>query len=395
MNSNSFDFNIDNYTIPDLEKFLNLTNNYTNDDIHENASKFSNKISKISDTAFQNKLNDFVNQVKNILTEHDTQNSVTTAGSTYIINRQKEPVTNFVQQVYPTDISKGSITAIKKKSTFTSLCMNTLFRDINSISSTECGFELPYAINNVLSMEVTSMEVPQGIFLFSDSLMSNTIYFKEYCDTGTIEGLVTFPPGNYPTYSTSPLPELGTMMTTAINTQLNTANRFTVTTNLATNQTIITNSTFIFEMYIVGPGTNKYLFKTMGWILGFRQPSYVNQLSYTSESIYNVAPTEYLYLEINDYNGSQIATKIIGLFPESYLDKNIIAKLDYTYSTYFTSYNTIPYDKSYLLGGIREYFGPVYLQKLYIRLLDKYGNVVDLNGLNFSFTIELKILYEL
>jgi hypothetical protein len=225
--------------------------------------------------------------------------------------------------------------------------------------------------------------------------MSNTIYFKEYNSSGTIEGLVTFPPGNYPTYSTSPLPELGTMMTTAINTQLNTANRFTVTTNLATNQTIISNSTFIFEMYIIGPGTNKYLFKTMGWILGFRQSSYVNQLSYTSESIYNVAPTEYLYLEINDYNGSQIATKIIGLFPDSYLDKNIISKLDYTYSTYFTSYNTIPYDKSYILGGVREYFGPVHLQKLYIRLLDKYGNVVDLNGVDFSFTLELKILYEL
>jgi calcineurin-like phosphoesterase family protein len=39
----------------------------------------------------------------------------------------------------------------------------------------------------------------------------------------------------------------------------------------------------------------------MGWILGFRQPTYVNKLSYTTESLYNTTPAEYLYLEINDY----------------------------------------------------------------------------------------------
>lgn len=395
MNSSSFDFNIDNYTIPDLEKFLNLTTNYTNADINENVSKFSNKISKITDIQFQNKLSDFINKVKDILTEHESKNSLTTSGSKYIIDRQKEPVTNYIQQVYPTDIAKGSITTIKKKSTFTSLCIDTLFCDNTSNTFTDCSFELPYTINNVLSMEVTSMEVPQGIFLFSENANTNSIYFIEYCDTGAIEGLVIFPSGNYPTYSTSNLPDVSTMMTEEINAQLNSVNRFAVTTNLATNQTIISNTTFIFDMYIVGPGTSKYIFKSMGWILGFRQPSYLDELLYISESIYNVTPTEYLYLEINDYNGSQIATKIIGIFPDSYLDKNIIAKLDYTYSTNFTSFNTISYDKSHLLGGIREYFGPVHLQKLYIRLLDKYGNVVDLNGLTFSFTIELKILYEL
>jgi hypothetical protein len=47
------------------------------------------------------------------------------------------------------------------------------------------------------------------------------------------------------------------------------------------------------------------------------------------------------------------------------------------------------------LGGLREYYGPTHLQKFYIRLLDKYGSIVDLNGMDFSFTLQLKILYEL
>jgi hypothetical protein len=244
-------------------------------------------------------------------------------------------------------------------------------------------------------MQVISMEVPQGIYLFSQSLASNTIYFKEYTNSTVTEGLVVFPQGNYPSFSTTVLPDIVTMMTAAINTQLGTAGRFTVSIDLATNKITVTNSTFIFEMYILHTGTNKNIYRTMGWILGFRQPAYVNQLTYTTESIYNITPTEYLYLEINDFNVPQIASKVFGLFTNSYLDKNIIAKLDYTASTHYTTYNTISYDTDYVVGSLREYFGPTHLQKFSIRLLDKYGNVADLNGLDFSFTLEMKILYEL
>jgi hypothetical protein len=148
-------------------------------------------------------------------------------------------------------------------------------------------------------------------------------------------------------------------------------------------------------MYIVHPGTNKYITRTMGWILGFRQPSYVNKLTYTTESLYNVTPAEYFYLEINDYNIPSISSKVFGLFSDSYLDRNIIAKIDYSHKSNFYLYETVSYDNSYVVSSQRDYFGPVYLGKFSIRLLDKYGQVVDLNGLDFSFTLELKVLYDL
>jgi hypothetical protein len=398
MNPDTFDFNINNYSVTDLEKFLNLDEAYTNEDVAKNSNVFSNKINKIEDISFKNKLKEFINEVERILTTPNNKNSITSAGSTFIINDDKGATTNYIQQVYPTDIAKGSITALKKKSTFTSFCINTLFRDTSSNSATDCIYYLPYVMNNVTSIEVISMEVPQSIYLFSQRLASNTIYFKEYSGaipTTPLEGLVTFPQGTYPTSSSSSLPDIATMMTDAINTQLGTGARFTVSIDLATNKITITNSTYIFEMYIVYPGTNKIIHRTMGWTLGFRQPSYVNELSYTTESIYNITPSEYLYLEINDFNVPQAASKVFGLFSNSYLDKNIIAKLDYTSSTNYLAYNTISYDKHYILGGLREYYGPTHLQKFYIRLLDKYGSIVDLNGLDFSFTLELKILYEL
>ena len=392
MNADSFDFNINNYSISDLEKFLNLNDDYTTQDINEQIGVFSNKISSISDIIFKTNLKTFIEEVKSVLITRNKKNDIIAAGSTFIINDAKVPS---VKQVFPTDIAQGNITILKKKTTITTFCVNSLFRDISSNSATDCIYYLPYVVNNVTSMQVISMEVPQGIYLFSQSLASNTIYFKEYTNSTVTEGLVVFPQGNYPSFSTTPLPDIVAMMTAAINTQLGTAGRFTVSIDLATNKITVTNSTFIFEMYILHTGTNKNIYRTMGWILGFRQPAYVNQLTYTTESIYNITPTEYLYLEINDFNVPQIASKVFGLFTNSYLDKNIIAKLDYTASTHYTTYNTISYDRDYVVGSLREYYGPTHLQKLSIRLLDKYGNVADLNGLDFSFTLELKILYEL
>jgi len=398
MNPETFDFNINNYSITDLENFLNLDEAYTNEDVTKKSNDFSNKINNVSDADFKNKLTQFINEVKTILTTPNNKNKLTSAGSTFIINDNISQPTNYTQKVYSIEIPKGKVNLLKKTFTTTTFCVNTLFRDTTSNSSTDCIYYLPYVINNVKSMAIVSMEIPQGIFLFSNSLASNTIYFKEYSGsspTTPLEGLVTFPQGNYPADSSGALQSITTMMTNAINTQLGTGTRFTVTIDLATNKLTITNSTYIFEMYILYPGTNKNLYRTMGWILGFRKPSYVNELSYTTESIYNVTPSEYLYLEINDFNGPQISSRVLGLFSESYLDKNIIAKLTYTLSTNYIGFNTIAYDIDYILGGPREYYGPTHLQKFYIRLLDKYGSVVDLNGLDFSFTIQITIFNEL
>jgi hypothetical protein len=244
-------------------------------------------------------------------------------------------------------------------------------------------------------MEIMTVELPQSIFLFSERNGSNTMYFKEYSGPDPyhpLEGLVSLPPGNYKTSSS---PDLITSLQTAINNQLGSANRFTVSLNATSNRITISNSTYIFEMYTVYQGTNRNLTKTMGWSLGYRQASYINQQSYTTESLYNNTPATYLYLEINDFNTQYIATQVIGLFSNSFLDSNIISKICYTNNTGYTSYDTVVYDGKYVVGSPREYFGPVHLQKMNVRLLDQYGTVVDLNGLDFSFTLKIKILYDL
>ena len=412
MNANTFDFNINNYSITDLEKFLDLKNGYTNEKIDNKITDFTKKINNLSDTSFKNKLTHFIGEVKDkLVNDNDSsnklndiddlnptspKNTIISAGSTYVIDNNKSKKTsNNVQQVFATEIAKGTVTTLKKKTTETTFCINSLFRDTSSTSATDCIYNLPYTFKNITSMEVISIEIPQSIFLFSERNASNTIFFKEYSGSdpyNPLQGLVTLPPGNYKTGSA---PDLISTLETEINNQLGTANRFTVSLNLTTNRITISNSTYIFEMYIVYPGTNKNISKTMGWTLGFRQPSYTNQLTYTTDSIYNNTPATYLYLEINDFNVQYAATQVIGLFSNSFLDSNIISKICYTNSTSYTSYDTIVYDGKYVIGSPREYFGPVHLQKMNIRLLDQYGTVVDLNGLDFSITLRLKILYDL
>ena len=412
MNANAFDFNINNYSISDLERFLNLNDDYDDDTINKKVNEFKEKINDLSDTSFKTKLTKFIGEVKNKLTnDNDSKNKLNTfddlnpktpkndiisAGSTFIINNNNsKKKSDSVQQVYNTDIAKGTVTTLKKKTTETTFCINSLFRDSNSNSATDCIYNLPYVIRNVTSMEIMTVELPQSIFLFSERNGSNTLYFKEYSGPNPstpLEGLVTLPPGNYKTSSS---PDLITSLQTAINNQLGTVNRFTVSISATTNRITISNSTYIFEMYTVYQGTNRNIAKTMGWTLGYRQLSYTNLQSYTTESIYNDTPATYLYLEINDFNSQYIATQVIGLFSNSFLDSNIISKICYTNNTSYTSYNTIVYDGQYVVGSPREYFGPVHLQKMNIRLLDQYGTVVDLNGLDFSITLKIKILYDL
>ena len=46
------------------------------------------------------------------------------------------------------------------------------------------------------------------------------------------------------------------------------------------------------------------------------------------------------------------------------------------------------------LTKTRRFDGPINLKKIHIRLLDQFGDIVNLNKMDFSFTIDLEILYE-
>jgi hypothetical protein len=389
MNSSTFDLDIDNYEIEDLQNFFNLKNNFIENDIVEASKHMKLKLSNHYDTNFRDKIYIFIKEAESLLLEHMKKSKIIPAGSTYIIDNGKPSVTNNVTQVYPTQVATGVINPLKKKTITNTFAINTMFRDFDSKIATDCLINLPYTIKDVISMKVVSVELPQVIYLVNMGF--NFIDLYEH--TTNIEGRVIFPEGNYDYIS------LSTMMTNEINTQLGTANRFTVYIDPSTFKTTISNSTYDFDMTLSNQLSIFVNYKTISWILGFRTPNlYVNNTSYTSESLFNPCPIDYLFLEVNDFNYSS-ASRLIGLFLDNFLDKNIIAKLPYKNCDCslpsLDKCTTIFLNQDNIISSTRNYFGPIHLQKLSIRLLNQFGEIVDLHQRDFSFTLEMEVLYDL
>ena len=115
MNSSTFDLDIDNYEIEDLQNFFNLNDNFIENDIIQASKNIKLKLSNHSDTHFKDQIYIFIKEAESILLGHMQKNKIIPAGSTYIIDNQKPSVTNNVTQVYPTHVAAGVINPLKKK----------------------------------------------------------------------------------------------------------------------------------------------------------------------------------------------------------------------------------------------------------------------------------------
>ena len=67
------------------------------------------------------------------------------------------------------------------------------------------------------------------------------------------------------------------------------------------------------------------------------------------------------------------------------IDKDILGKI-YLNETRF--YLSISDDTSRKNERKRKYFSPVDISRINIKLLDEYGNILDLNNMDFSFSLE-------
>jgi len=56
-------------------------------------------------------------------------------------------------------------------------------------------------------------------------------------------------------------------------------------------------------------------------------------------------------------------------------------------------YNIIYNNPSDRIFKQRDYFGPVNIEKLHIRLLDRFGDPIDMVNTDYSLAIELTCLY--
>ena len=166
-----------------------------------------------------------------------------------------------------------------------------------------------------------------------------------------------------------------------------------------------TNKSYRFNLdFRLINNKNREIQRNFGWLLGYRKQRYTydhdyitkekvetnNLEGFNPESIVNTLGMPYIFLSIDCFNNNHSQT-IIAPFEKSMMnDTSILAKLNYNLGHEFN------YDKSSrAYGFIRDYFGPVNISRIHVRILDQYGNLVDFNNNDYSFTLKCEQLYDL
>jgi hypothetical protein len=151
----------------------------------------------------------------------------------------------------------------------------------------------------------------------------------------------------------------------------------------------INTITLDFTKNISGQPDTANIFTKIGWNLGFTKPVYKGDTFYTAETIIEPS-TKYIYLAIDDFNNSS-NNHFISAFNQSIMNTDILARI----SVKGTMINLISENDYNLVTEPRQYFGPVDIQRLRVRLFDEFGRVLSMNSSNYSFCLSLKVLYDL
>lgn len=438
-----FDLNINNYSISELEKFLGLKEKYSFNDVVNNEKSFIDVLDSSNDydkrkkkeikVFLSNAKERMFNKLKNLVdiqndgfiedyeklldptTEQNIVNQTTSdfGGYHYVMNKETTSFNDVIDkqkklnpvETYPTNVARSYLNNLKRKTITQTIILNSLYRDdyLNTLS-TDFSITLPNYFKNVLSIRLSSLQLPNVLFCISKNNNNNSLFITEDA-LGGVEGIVIIPDGNYD-YTT-----FAALLQTEINTQLSTLN-FVVTVDSATQKITITNIVNDFTMnfivkdsvsgvnteYIINKNYKQLncvnditeLYKKLGWIMGYRSALYTGQKSYVAEGIYNGSFTEYIYFILNDFNNSQ-SQNIIGMFSKSTIGNNILAMIPLNANSFHICFD----NGADFIEKKREYFGPVNIQKLKIQLLNQYGEILNLNCMDFSFSLELEVGYDI
>ena len=244
---------------------------------------------------------------------------------------------------------------------------------------------LPERINSVKSIKVISVEIPVSFYNISKSLGNN--YLKILNTSTSTFDMVIISDGMY-TSST---------LSIEINNKIGLLSRLSgVNYEILNNKSVLKNtSNKNLVVYFDSDNSgnfDKYNFRSkMGWMMGFRDVSY-NLTSITSESIINVNTMRYIFLVVDEYNNN-LQNSFLAPMYGYIMNKKILARISVDNQEYpFGSVLHGTLNNGILLSDNRCYNGAIDLQRLNIQLVNEFGFPVNLNGLDFSFLLE--IVYE-
>ena len=425
MTNVEFDFDITNYSIKNIEDFFKFTTSYTEDDINNNIKLMKDKLLNCKELYnLTNEITHFLNKSREML-----MLNITTTNHNLIYPKQID-----INNTYNYKYSSGLVNPIERQTQTKKLCINSKFR-INYFTTESASFDyiLPIPIEHVISMKVSCLEIPVFWYNISSkkknnvftiklfNMLFNNLPVQDKTHTIIIEdgnytsvSIVNYF-NNYFYYNKEGLNYL-LVSISDIDTKLvfrakhpsdndaeviypfdNTNNYYSPDFSFQ----IIFNDTSFCDI-----PHNQMLnyFRSSANILGFKLNQYTitrNNIhhNYSINNIYEAYlesdfpygnyQDDYLFLEVNDYHNNFTANSVISLVSlNNYVSDNIIAVIPITAGS-----SSIVYSTNDGINKSREYFGPIKLSKLSIRILNQYGEVLDLNGYNYFTILEIKQLY--
>jgi hypothetical protein len=432
MKEEEIDLDISKYSIADIEYFLGLDAmaHYSETDILEKSSEIRDQLLNGGNFNSQFKRNfiEFINTAQKRLVDvkirpnkpAPTTISKNTVSDIIIQNftdpfssRENEiisrPETQFIQS-QPSEYYPGQLNPLNNRVIIKCLTIDSRFRDnISSTKSSDFIVQLPLKLSKVVSMQLSSIEFPISFYGISASYGNNFLNISlDYVSPPDITSIITetriytIPDGNY--NSTDLINALNNLLQGnddaadnfknikfSVDLNSNSSGTGKVTIAVVTNTENIRNLGLSFstdsegDSNVTTPLTSRF-----GSNMGFINPSYTGSLSYTSESVMEPFGIRYFYLVVDDYNNS-VNNHFVTAFNRSILNPNTLARIAVS-GNYFSVLTT---NDLKVVTEPREYFGPVDIQRLHIRIFDEYGRILDMNNTNFSFCLTFKLLYNL
>jgi len=415
----SFDLNIANYKMTELEDIFELPKNYNKQLVLTKVSGARKKIQndvKINESVKNNTIQ-FLIKAKDILIAncgnrdntifdgafqsyfHDAHgdsakknvSALSGENGSFIIEKAKDTYVNSNQKpILPGEMNPLlNTTTIKKY-----LNVDTRFREnYYGTLSSNFGLNLPVSMNNTVSLKLSAVELPKTFYAVSRVFGSDHFSISR----SGVAKHVSVPDGNYDpaalcTYLTNymgasgwPFTDIQFLIDIYDN---NGSGRIVV--SLKENPSSADPFALSFQQDANG-GDDKStpLPLKLGWKMGFRNGMYEHNVSYVSEGLPDLCGPKYLYLAIDDFNNN-VNNGFYSAFSESVMNNNILARI----SMSGAAFDDVRESASVNVFA-RQYFGPVNINKLQIQLLDEYGRTINLNNMDYSFCLEFQIIYDL
>jgi len=430
----NFDLNIQNYKLDELREIFDLPSNYNSSLIELQDSRLReivlknmeiNNDLKMKTISFLSKAKELLmqkisqgvsssikNDLKDVYKEFYNSNyelKPTLLESTDDHMVQVEKKSPFLSS-YPSEFFPGVINPLKRRINRQNLNIDTRFRDnYFSTQSSNFNFELPLQFNDIVTMQLSSIELPTSFYCISKQLGNNffTIGIKVDIsgNTESFTSVVNISDGNY---------KPDTLMEFLNTYMVGLGGYFQYiyfVTNIYQDKTgsgqvvVGINSNFTtdhpgedlpiitldFQLGKNGINDNYVpLPLKFGWLLGFRNGLYVNNTSYVSEGLIDLSGPRYIYLVVDDHNNN-VNDSFYSAFNSSILNKNILARI----SLQSGIFNVLAQNNLSVITFPRQYYGPVNIQRVTIQLLDEYGRILDLNNMDYSFCLTFQTIYDI